>query len=228
VSPVAYVSRSGGLGPEVLVVHAVQVDRADIAMLAESGIAVAHCPRSNLRLECGVAPLADLLAAGIAVGLGTDGLSSNDDLDMFAEMRAALRVSRERAPRGAGSGVGTTGVARDAAAGTGTAPLDAETVLRMATLDGARALGLEHVIGSLEVGKRADVIALRLPAALGAAAQAQPAAGPTVVTAALVETVSAADVQMTMVDGRVVYPGAPEPEDVTRRFAVVRAKLGLG
>ena len=67
-----------------------QVDEDDIATLAESGAAVAHCPRSNLRLHCGVAPVAELLAAGVTVGLGTDSLGSNDSLDMFAEMRAAV------------------------------------------------------------------------------------------------------------------------------------------
>ncbi len=93
--PMAYVGAAGALTPETLVIHAVQVDGEEIELLASSGAAVAHCPRSNARLRCGAAPIAELLAAGVPVGLGTDSLASNDSLDMFAEMRAALR--RERA-----------------------------------------------------------------------------------------------------------------------------------
>jgi cytosine/adenosine deaminase-related metal-dependent hydrolase len=186
-SPVQYVARTGALGPETLVIHAVQVDEDDIATLAKSGAAVAHCPRSNLRLQCGVAPVAELLAAGVTVGLGTDSLGSNDSLDMFAEMRAAVAVSRGRVAPAA--------------------------VLRMATLDGARALGWGGQVGSLEAGKRADVIAVRL------------AAGDP--TAALVGQATAADVQMTMVEGLVIFDGQETPVQVAQGLRAARAKLGL-
>ncbi len=118
-SPVSYVAGTGALGWNMLVVHAVQIDDADIATLAASGAAVAHCPRSNLRLECGIAPVAELAAAGVTVGLGTDGLCSNDDLDMFAEMRAALALSRERALRGAPATAGACSERRAADLGRG-------------------------------------------------------------------------------------------------------------
>jgi cytosine/adenosine deaminase-related metal-dependent hydrolase len=202
MSPVQYVARTGALGPEMLAIHAVQLDEDDIATLAESGAAVAHCPRSNLRLQCGVAPVAALLGAGVTVGLGTDSLGSNDNLDMFAEMRAAVAVSRGRV-----------------------APAAA---LRMATLDGARALGWGGQVGSLEAGKRGDVIAVRLSSERGTRAPAGAldfAAGdPTV---ALVGAATVADVQMTMVDGFVVFDGQETPVQVVRGLAVVRAKLGL-
>ena len=90
VRPIEYVAAAGALTPETLVIHAVEVDHDEVAVLAASGAAVAHCPRSNARLRCGVAPVAEFLAAGVPVGLGTDSLASNDSLDMFAEMRAAL------------------------------------------------------------------------------------------------------------------------------------------
>ena len=151
MSPVQYVARAGALGPETLAIHAVQMDDDDIATLAASGAAVAHCPRSNLRLACGVAPVAEMLAAGITVGLGTDSLASNDSLDMFAEMRAALEMS---------AAVQAPTAVRGAPAPAGA--LLPSGVLRMATLEGARALGWDHLVGSLEAGKRADIIAVRL------------------------------------------------------------------
>ncbi len=214
LSPVKYLAGTRILGPRALAIHCVQVDDADIALLAESGAAVAHCPRSNLRLQCGTAPVAALIGAGVTVGLGTDSLSSNDSLDMFAEMRAALAVSRARALRGA-----------PLPPGAGAPALTPETVLRMATLDGARALGWDSMVGSLEKGKRADLIAVRLPglssgAVAGRADQPssnddQPAeAGPPGPVESLVAHATASDVGMVMVDGRVISdslsPAAPE------------------
>ena len=221
LSPMKYVAQTGALGPETLVVHAVQVDGDDIATLAESGAAVAHCPRSNRRLHCGAAPVAELIAAGVPVGLGTDSLASNDSLDMFAEMRAAIETSKERAAPGARRGVSAVD------AGPGGTPQNAEprpaaltavAVLRMATLDGARALGWDHLIGSLEVGKRADIIAVRLPEGERAPAD---------MPAALVEGATADDVRMTMVDGAVVFEGGEILAEVKHAFAAARAKLNI-
>lgn len=140
--PIAELAERGLLGPETVIAHAVFVDHAEIELLAASGAAVAHCPRSNALLGCGIAPLAELRQAGVPVGLGTDGPSSALDLDAFAELRAAVLLQR-------------------AAAGDPGA-LGAGDALRLATLGGAEALGLEQSIGSLTPGKRADLVAVRL------------------------------------------------------------------
>jgi 5-methylthioadenosine/S-adenosylhomocysteine deaminase len=139
--PVAELGERDLLGPETVVAHAVLVEQAEIDLLAASGASVAHCPRSNALLGCGVAPLARLRAAGIRVGLGTDSPSSALSLDMFDELRAALMLAR-------------------ASAGDPEA-LSTATALQMATLDGARALGLEDR-GALAPGMLADLIAVRL------------------------------------------------------------------
>ncbi|MBN1631431.1 MAG: amidohydrolase family protein, partial [Thermoleophilia bacterium] len=193
ISPVQCVAESGALGPDMLAVHAVQVDESDVETLAVTGTAVAHCPRSNLRLKCGVAPVADMRAAGITIGLGTDSLASNDNLDLFDEMRLALEVSRSR--------------------GTALTP---DAVLRMATLEGARALGWDHLVGSLEVGKSADVIAVQL--------RGLETGDP---VDALVAASSAADVRMTMIDGTPVFRGGDLPVEVADGLRSVRARLGL-
>lgn len=142
VRPLARLARLGLLGSNVIGVHAVHLDGADFALLERYGCSVAHCPTSNMKLASGIAPVAALLQAGITVGLGTDGAASNNRLDMFAEMRQAALLAK----------VAT----HDATA------VPAHTALRMATLDAARALGLEHAIGSIAVGKRADLCAVAL------------------------------------------------------------------
>lgn len=251
VSPVQYVVQAGALGPETLAIHAVQVDVSDIARLVASGAAVAHCPRSNRRLRCGAAPAAEYVAAGIPVGLGTDSLASNDSLDMFAEMRSALQVSEERAALGTVPGVRSQGRAPGAAptdSGLGPAPLTPEAVLYMATLGGARALAWDHLVGSLEIGKRADIIAVRLrpqpveperPLVTDVPRVAEePATG---LPTRLVGATTAADVCMTMVDGAIIYregglaavegggvvePGGI-PAEVESAFGHVRAKLNV-
>ena len=110
-------------------------------MLASTGTRVAHCPSSNLKLGSGIAPVIEMLERGISVSLGADGAPCNNRLDMFTEMRTAALL--QKVSRGADA-------------------LPAERALRMATIDGARALGLENEIGSLEVGKRADITILDL------------------------------------------------------------------
>jgi cytosine/adenosine deaminase-related metal-dependent hydrolase len=230
LSPVEFLSTTGILGPGTLAVHCVQVDEADIALLSESDTAVAHCPRSNARLECGHAPVAELLAAGVTVALGTDSLSSNESLDMFAEMRAALRVSEERASEAA---------LRDSALPA----LTAASVLRMATLDGARALGWDNVIGSLEKGKRADVIAVRpRKTSRGLADYPEPWVASDLVER-LVLNAATDDIVMVMIDGRTVFEavsadqgrkrnsqsaGGVDLQALDDAFSAVRAKLGLG
>jgi 5-methylthioadenosine/S-adenosylhomocysteine deaminase len=133
---------AGLLGPQVTAAHCVVVDEEEIGLLAASDVAIAHCPRSNAVLGCGVAPLTDLLAAGLRVGLGTDSPASTPSFDMWEELRSALYFARARAGR------------PDA--------LSAAAALELATLGSARALGLAADIGSLEPGKLADVAVLSL------------------------------------------------------------------
>jgi cytosine/adenosine deaminase-related metal-dependent hydrolase len=133
---------AGLLGPNVIAAHCVEVDDEEIALLAEHDVAVAHCPRSNGILGCGVAPLAALRAAGIRVCIATDSPASTASFDMFDEMRAAIMGARARERR------------PDA--------LTAADALELATLGGARALGLDEKLGSLVPGKQADLTVLSL------------------------------------------------------------------
>ena len=130
------------LGPDLLCAHCVEVDDGEIAVLAERSVPVAHCPRSNALLGCGVAPLAALRAAGVRVGLGTDSPASAPSFDAFEEMRAAVYAARSREKR------------PDA--------LLATDALRLATLDAARALRIDDQVGTLTPGKRADLAILSL------------------------------------------------------------------
>jgi 5-methylthioadenosine/S-adenosylhomocysteine deaminase len=130
------------LGPDLLCAHCVEVDQAEIDLLAERHTPVAHCPRSNALLGCGIAPLTDLRAAGVVVGLGTDSPASAPSFDIFEEMRAAIYAARGRERRA------------DA--------LLAEDALRLATLEAARAVGLDAQVGTLTPGKRADLAVVSL------------------------------------------------------------------
>ncbi len=146
MSPVAYLDSLSVLGPETLVIHAIDSDAEDIGRLKENGVGVAHCPKSNLKFGHRIAPLTQFLAAEIPVGLGTDSVASNNAVDMFEEMRTAAFLQRTR------SGDPTAIGAREA--------------LHLATLGGAHALGMEKDVGSLEPGKLADfaVVSLDDPA----------------------------------------------------------------
>jgi cytosine/adenosine deaminase-related metal-dependent hydrolase len=137
-------ARAGALGPQIVAAHCVTVDAEEIALLAEHDVAVAHCPRSNALLGCGVASLAELRAAGLRVGLGTDSPASAPSFDMFAELRAAIYAARARERR------------PDA--------LSATEALELATLGSARALGLDDEVGSLVPGKHADLAVVSLDA----------------------------------------------------------------
>lgn len=142
--PLARLHKLGVLGPNLIAVHSVHLNREEIAQYAELGINMAHCPSSNLKLASGFAPTPALLAAEVNVGLGTDGAASNNRLDLFTEMRTAALIAKASAEQA------------DA--------LDAMTALRMATLNGARALGLDKEIGSLLPGKAADLCAVDMSA----------------------------------------------------------------
>jgi len=128
------------LGPDTVAIHAVLVNATDVALLAELDVPVAHCPRSNALLGCGIAPLTELLEAGVRVGLGTDSPSSAIDFDMWAEMRTAIMLQRARTGRA------------DA--------LSAQTALELATTRAAAAIGLGDAVGSLTPGKAADLLVL--------------------------------------------------------------------
>jgi 5-methylthioadenosine/S-adenosylhomocysteine deaminase len=130
------------LGPDLLCAHCVELEEHEIALIAERGVPVAHCPRSNALLGCGIAPLTGLRAAGVTVGLGTDSPASTPSFDMFDELRAAVYGARARE--------------RDAGA------LSASGALRLATLDSARALRIDREVGTLTAGKRADVTVVSL------------------------------------------------------------------
>lgn len=142
VRPLERLHRLGLVGPELIAVHAVHLDEADIALLARQGASVAHCPTSNMKLASGASPVSALLAAGVNAGLGSDGVASNNRLDLFQEMRHAGLMAKL--------------VSGDAAA------LPAAQLLHMATLGGARALGIEHETGSIRPGKSADLCAVSL------------------------------------------------------------------
>jgi 5-methylthioadenosine/S-adenosylhomocysteine deaminase len=192
--PLARLRSLGLLGPNLTAVHAVHVSEEEIDTLATHGCHVAHCPASNLKLASGFAPVAKLLAAGVNVGIGSDGAASNNRLDLFAEMRLAALLAK--------------GVAGDPAV------LPAHRALEMATLAGARALGLDDRIGSLEVGKSADVVAVDL-----AAPRSQPCYDP---VSQLVYCAGREQVSHVWVNGRAVVAGGQSIR-VDASEALVRA-----
>ena len=140
--PFERLRRLGVVGPRLIAVHAVHMADAELDVMAREGVSVAHCPSSNLKLASGIARVAAMHARGINVGIGTDSAASNNRLDMLNEMRTAALLAK--------------GASGDAGA------VDAHTALRMATLDAARALGLDGQVGSLEPGKLADLAAVEL------------------------------------------------------------------
>lgn len=141
-NPLAFLKEGGYLTDRFLAYHCVMMDEDDISLFADHGCRVAHTPESNMKLASGVAPVAAMQAAGITVGLGTDGCASNNNLDMFQEMDTAAKLHKLKS--------------------LDPTVMDALTVLRMATCEGARALGMGEITGSLEVGKQADLIVVDL------------------------------------------------------------------
>ena len=176
LSPTAYLENIGVLGPDITAAHCVWVDTGDIKLLASRDVGCVHNPSSNMKLASGASPVVDLIAGGVAVGLGTDGAASNNDLDMFEEMDIAAKLQKL--------------VRMDPRA------LPAEQVVAMATINGARALHMEKQIGSLEAGKKADVILIRADA---------PHATPMYnVYSQLVYALKASDVDTVIVGGKIV------------------------
>ncbi len=140
--PMQRLQKLGLVNDRLIAVHMTQVSDPEIALCAESGVSVVHCPESNLKLASGFCPAEKLRRAGVNLALGTDGCASNNDLDMFGELRTAALLAK--------------GVAGDAAA------FDDAFALRAATLNGAKALQLDAKIGSIETGKRADLVAVKM------------------------------------------------------------------
>ena len=186
------------LGPELLCAHCVEVDADEIALLARHDVPVVHCPRSNALLGCGIAPLAELRAAGLRVGLGTDSPASTPSFDPWEELRTAIYLSRARSRR------------PDA--------LDAPDALRLATLDSARALGLDHELGSLAPGKRADLTIVSI-----GGSPYDPVEDPSV---AVVFGGSPGAVLETIVDGQTRYrQGETEWQEVRSTARAARARM---
>ncbi len=172
---VAYLDSLGISGPHVVLAHCVHLDTEEMEILALTKTNVAHCPSSNLKLGSGLARVAEMLSRGIPVSLGADGAACNNRLDMFTEMRTAALLQK---------------------LAHGPEVLPAAWVLRLATIDGARALGLEKEIGSLETGKRADVIVVRLDQ-LHSSPQRD-------VVSSLVYSAVPSDVRTTIIDGQLL------------------------
>lgn len=172
---IAYLDSLGLTGRHVALAHCVHLSIDEIETLKKTGTNVVHCPSSNLKLGSGIAPIAKLLEEGISVSLGADGAACNNRLDMFTEMRTAALLQKVL---------------------HGPEVLPAQRVLRMATIDGARALGLDAEVGSIETGKRADLAVVRLDRL-----HTTPARD---VVSALVYSAEADDVETVIIDGRVV------------------------
>lgn len=172
---IAYLADAGMVGDDVGVAHCVWLDPDEVEILASSGTHLLHCPSSNLKLASGIAEVPELAAAGVAVSLGADGAPCNNNLDGFVEMRLAALIHKPR---------------------VGPRAMPASAVIDMATMGGARALGLAGQIGSLEVGKRADVIAVDV-----SGPHVAPVRDP---LSAIVYACHGSDVRHVVVDGKVV------------------------
>ncbi|PYS92936.1 MAG: N-ethylammeline chlorohydrolase [Acidobacteria bacterium] len=172
---IAYLNTVGLAAPHVALAHCVHLNDEELGILARTGTHVLHCPSSNLKLGSGIAPVAEMLERGISVSLGADGAPCNNRLDMFTEVRTAALL--QKAQRGADA-------------------LPARRMLRLATIAGARALGLQAEIGSLEVGKRADIMILNLE-------RLHLMPRPDVISS-IVYAAEASDVRDVLINGRVV------------------------
>ncbi len=202
VSPVRYVLQWGLFDvPNIMAVHCTQVDDEDIEILASHDVAIAHCPRCNAKLGMGVAPVSKFLDAGVRLGIGTDSPAASNSMDMFEEMRIGLLVQRA-----------TLGEEHF---------IPARQFVKMATLDAARALGIDDQVGSLEPGKQADIIAVDL-----SKSHQIPTHYP---YGTLVHTANQENVLWTMVGGEVLYESKAWPtldhERVYGRAEEMRMKL---
>ncbi|KAL4966593.1 amidohydrolase [Aspergillus stella-maris] len=178
-TPMTYCSSVGLLSPSTVLVHMVHLDDNDITLLSKSGTHVAHCPTSNAKLASGICRVPDLQKAGVNIGVGTDGAPCNNTCDLLQEMKLAAIIHKS--------------ISYDPTA------VPAESVLEMATINGAKALGLQDVIGSIEVGKKADFVAID-----ARKINMQPWFNP---VSAVVYTATGKDVDAVVVDGKMVVKG---------------------
>jgi 5-methylthioadenosine/S-adenosylhomocysteine deaminase len=208
MSPVAYLDKIGVLGPDIVAAHCIFVDEADRKLLAERGVGCVHNPSSNMMIASGVSPVAEMRAAGVSVGLGTDGpAGSNNDLDLMEEIDLAAKLAKisKMDPLG----------------------LNAKSVVEMATIDGARAIHLEKEIGSLEVGKKADLALISLN---------EPNAVPMYdIYSQIAYSLKGIDVETVIIGGKVVMRGhrlltidEPRVLEKAREYGKsVKASLGM-
>jgi 5-methylthioadenosine/S-adenosylhomocysteine deaminase len=175
-TPVRYLDSLGLLTPRLIAAHMVWPDDAEIALLAQKGVGVGHCPQSNAKLASGIAPVIKMLKAGVRVGLGTDGAASNNDLDMWQEMQTAAFLQK--------------------VANNDATAMSARQTLELATSSAARAAHLEKTVGQLAVGKQADLVLVRLDAP-----HQIPVYNP---TSQLVYTTKSTDVDYVFIDGKPV------------------------
>ncbi len=204
---ITYLNSLGLTGQHVALAHCIHLDEDELEILKRTRTNVVHCPSSNLKLGSGIAPVQEMLEAGIAVSLGADGAACNNRLDMFTEMRTAALLQKML---------------------HGAEAIPARRALRLATIDGARAMGLEAEIGSLEIGKRADVIVVRLNAL-------HSTPRPTDLASVLVYSAQAADVDTVIIDGDLLMRErkllAIDQQQVTdeanREASLLMARAGL-
>jgi 5-methylthioadenosine/S-adenosylhomocysteine deaminase len=200
-TPVEHLANLGLLDANLLACHCVVLNETDMDLIAGHDVKVSHNPESNMKLASGVSPVADLIDRGVCAGLGTDGCSSNNNLDLFAEMDMAAKLHKANC--------------------LDPTVMDAATVLRMATIDGARALGLDAITGSLEIGKKADIIVVdtRKP-------HLTPMYHP---ASHLVYAVGGSDVSTTIINGRVLMKDrqllAMDVEEVMGEAHEIAAKI---
>jgi cytosine/adenosine deaminase-related metal-dependent hydrolase len=198
VSTIKYFESLGVLQTSPLLVHCVRADADDLELMARHGARVAHCPKSNAKLGHGIAPLASMLSAGVTVGLGSDSVASNNRCDLLEEARFCGLIHR--------------------ASSHDFKQPSAEQLLRLATIEGARALRLDHEIGSLEAGKQADLIAIDL-----SHAHNTPVHDP---IAAIVFSAMSSDVALTVVAGSVLFDGGFKTLDETELQGRVKSSIG--
>ncbi|CCK78393.1 MtaD: 5-methylthioadenosine/S-adenosylhomocysteine deaminase [Desulfobacula toluolica Tol2] len=176
LSVIKYLDSIGILDEKTLLVHSVWIDDSDIDVIKKSRASVVHCPESNMKLASGIAPVPKLIEKGVPVGLGTDGCASNNDHDLFAEMDTAAKLHK--------------------VALLDPCVMDARTTLKMATIKGAKAIGLDHITGSIEKGKSADIVLVDMDKP-----HVTPMYDP---FSTLVYSSKASDVSLVMVDGKVL------------------------
>jgi 5-methylthioadenosine/S-adenosylhomocysteine deaminase len=199
--PVNHMESLGLLSPSLIACHCVWLTEAEMDLLARRGVKVVHNPESNMKLASGVAPIPELLAKGVTVGLGTDGCASNNNLDLFQEMDSAAKLHKVHR--------------------LDPTVMPSDVVLHMATLGGAKVLGLDKEIGSLEVGKKADIIILDLNRP-----HLQPIYN---ITSHLVYSATGADVRDVIIDGQLIMQDRKlltlDEENIIKKMQEIKGKI---